>query len=174
MGSKMAVELNNFTSADELEIAITGPNDANRLFIYSGIVEVARHSGDETMDRFSAFIDLSTKHNRNFLPSPRTVAAPVAYLASLHGTDDAEDCTWAIDNVSTDLTKGKLIVLLDLAVQGEDDDFNRLAYHVSVRTLVPLELAGVILYPPNRVIHSGNVGFVQAVLSAPAPQGGYK
>src|SRR5438105_4346647 len=95
-------EVASVESAQELEIGITGPKNSDRLFVYTGLAHVDHNgfSGDPIVN-FTMFINLSKLHNGRKFDANQTLTAPVAYLANIHGNDDATDFTWAVTKAQT-------------------------------------------------------------------------
>jgi len=163
-------ELTKIESAQELEVGITGPGNANRLFVYTGLATVdgIGVAGDDIV-RFRGFINLSKLHNgRKFNPIP-TLTAPVAFLANVHGNSEADDFTWAVSETSTQIDNGDLKLIAELAVQGENCSFAQIAYQVNVITKI-IRLQDLEISPKE--VGGGNLAIAKVVLSENAPTGG--
>lgn len=152
-----------------IEAIIRGPNKANRLFIFTGIAIVDLSGDDDNvLGRTSRFINLSKAHSRPFAPV-ETAIAPVAYLASLHGNEDAEQFLWAVDRVTAMVDGQELKLFTDLAIQGKDTIFLRLAYQVNVTTSAVTVKDLILDASPTT---AGQAVALIVELSEPALQGG--
>ncbi len=170
----MAISYDDLTSKVEngsvLEVGINGPGQANRLFIYTGLIRLERNGdNDDNIIPINVFINLSFLHNAQKFNVNDTHTAPIAFLANVHGNDDATDFTWAVVDVRTDIQNGDLKLFADLAVQGQSCSFGHLAYQVNVtaKTIRLIQLDVV----PNEV-PIGKSATAKVTLSDAAPSGG--
>jgi hypothetical protein len=120
------------------------PGDANRLFIYTGIIKMNDIALDpDNIQRDKFVLNISQLHNRRFDGSPfllvfypdgAPLAAPVASLASIFGKDldDAEDVIWAVDRTEVDEDNQELRLLVEVAVQGLGPALLRVSYQINV------------------------------------------
>jgi hypothetical protein len=120
----------------EVEVVLAGPGPANLLFIYTGIAIVGYQlPGNDNMQHLVVNIDLTKFHSGRQFNSATTKLAPVVWLASIHGTDAANNFTWAIESASAMIEKtGNASLIAKCATQGEDGSFDRLAYQVNILT----------------------------------------
>jgi hypothetical protein len=64
-------------------------------------------------------------------PGRREVwAAPVASLASIAGSNNADQATWAVDEIVVLEEMGEPVLCIDLAYQGDDVALSRVSYQV--------------------------------------------
>jgi hypothetical protein len=127
---------------------------------------------DDNMTRHSFSLDLSDVYgNKMFNPLTTTVVAS-ASLASVKGTSDADEMTWAVDQAFADIQSDfRLRLHANLAVQGSGGSIHRVAYQVFVLT-TGLPLLRFITSPTALVIAQGASGsFVLIGLIAPDPSG---
>jgi hypothetical protein len=119
------------------------PGDANRLFIYTGILKMSGVNPDDTLNRGRIVLYISRVHNRRFDGSPfrlafgqdgTPLAAPVASLGSIFGNDvnTASDVIWAVDRVEVDEHNQELRLLADIAVQGQGMALLRVSYQINI------------------------------------------
>jgi hypothetical protein len=126
------VDVTNVRNAQTLEVILAPPSASNRLWIFTGIADVRIPSSprdDDNFTRETAILDISFFHGQPngllFNPDVSQVAAS-ASPSSMMGTSDADQFTWAVDNVATEILKnpqggrprGSLLLKVDAASQG--------------------------------------------------------
>jgi hypothetical protein len=127
---------------------------------------------DDNVTRHTFLLDLSHVYqNRMFNPLTTTAVAS-ASLASMKGTSDGDEMTWAVDNAFADIQSDfRLRLHTDLAVQGSGGLIHRVAYQVFVLT-TGLPLLRFITAPASLVIAPGASGSFSLIgLVAPDPSG---
>ena len=122
-----------------LEVVLSPPSAFTRLFIFTGTAVAQlpllgpRDDDNFTRDRLDLL--LSRVHgNKPFNRSTTQVVAS-ASPSSIHGTDSANELSWAVDRAFADISdQGELVLHVDAAVQGDGGLFSRFAYQVFVQT----------------------------------------
>ena len=126
----------------ELVIRVLPSPDANRLFIYTGIISDLTHAGlasvANNLNRTRVILNLSQLHHRKFDGRPytlifvdgRLLAAPVASLASIAA--DEGGIVFAVNRADVDEDNEDLRLLIDLAVSGDTGSLHRVSYQVNV------------------------------------------
>ena len=121
-----------------LEVVLSPPSSFTRLFIFTGTAVAQlpllgpRDDDNFTRDRFDLF--LSRVHNKPFNRLTTQIVAS-ASPSSIHGTDSANELSWAVDRAFADISdQGELVLHVDAAVQGDGGLFSRFAYQVFVQT----------------------------------------
>jgi hypothetical protein len=125
----MAVTLEAVASPQELIVDVNGPDDANRLFIYTGIaVFTFKGTGGQwRRDR------LSFKVGRSFTAGQFKKAIASGSLNSISNAHHAVDAGWAVDQVSAARAPdGKTMLTLELAIRDVDGYLQRVGYEVLV------------------------------------------
>jgi len=128
---------------------------ANRLFIYTGILVVGAlvlPGLDDKGFHYTAKLDLSSLPRHHVfddkpyhfitLPSPDPDhqnpqkkilwAAPVASLASIQGSNDADESFHAVDEVQVGEENDHLVLFIDIAEQGDGIGVARVSYQVNL------------------------------------------
>jgi hypothetical protein len=140
-------------SAQSLAVEVAGPDPANRLWVLTGIAEIDWKAPDDDQLRTDmAEVDLAEWHRDVlFNPDPKiTQTASVAWPASMHATDDADQVTWAVDKVNAFISAaGRATLDLSVALQGSKGALMRVAYQVFLRTTSPKLLS--VAVEPNVV-----------------------
>lgn len=169
----------NTPANQPLEAIIVGPKAATRLYVFTGIA-IPDYNGDadDNLRRDTFVLNISKKYAKNFIKG-LTDIAPIAYLATVHGNEDADQFTWAVDAVRSDIfvpgkkapakpgDSGELRVHMDMAVQGENTSLTRIAYQVNVTTAA-VNVREVRVDPP--VIRAGGEFGLVVFLDTKAPQ----
>lgn len=165
------VDVTNVRNPQTLEVILAPPSAFNRLMIFTGIADVRIPSSprdDDNVVRETAILNISIFHAkanaRLFNPDVSQVAAS-ASPSSMMGTSDADQFTWAIDSVATEIIKapqsgwprGSLLLKVDAASQGSGGLFQGFAYQVFAQTSAMI-ISDAITPPPLNV-HSSD-GFV--------------
>ena len=126
----MAVQIINIENSQELEVVVSGPDRANRLFIYTGtaVFEFKGTGGDWRRDSISFPI------GRTFQPGQFIRAIATASLASIFNQNVANNAGWAVESVDADWDdeSGQVQLSAQLAVRDSDGFLNRIAYQASV------------------------------------------
>ncbi len=119
-----------------LDAVLVGPGPSNRLFIFTGIAEIDWSAPrDNILARTPLEFNLSDWHGNIHFDLHATTFAAVAWPASLHADDDADQVTWAVDAAFAFVSAASRPVLhMDLAVQGDKGMLGRVAYEVFART----------------------------------------
>jgi hypothetical protein len=127
---------------------------------------------DDNMTRHSFLLDLSDVYGNKMFNPLTTTAVASASLASMKGTSDANEMTWAVDQAFADIQSDfRLRLHADLAVQGSGGLVHRVAYQVFVLT-TGLPLLRFITSPASLVIARGASGVFSLIgLVAPDPSG---
>src|SRR5262249_53770737 len=107
-------------------------------------------------------VNLSKLHeNRPFPGGGATRVAASGSLSSIHGTDKADEFTWALDRAFADVSPDGLLKLhVDVAMQGKKGRFTNFAYQVFVQTF------GIVIIKSNQ-----NPDNPITVSNAPVPFG---
>jgi hypothetical protein len=125
----MAVNLDGIESAQEMEVVVNGPGDANRLFIYTGIA-VFTFKGTGSNWRKDT---LTFQVGRTFTTTQFKKAVATAALASISNADHAVNAGWAVDKVTARrASSGKVELVMDLAIRDVDGYIHRVGYEVNV------------------------------------------
>jgi hypothetical protein len=161
-------------SAQSLSVEVAGPDPANRLWVLTGIAEIGWQAPDDDQLRTdTAEVDLAEWHRDVlFNPDPKvTQTASIAWPASMHATDDANQVTWAVDKVNAFISAaGRPMLDLNVALQGSKGALMRVAYQVFLRTTSPKLLS--VAVEPNVVTLPFVVKFRVTVLLAQNAIGG--
>jgi hypothetical protein len=132
------ITVSKVDSAQSVEIVAVGPGPTNRLFVFTGIAEINFAAGDnDDLHTDHAFLDVSSFHgDKLFDPnSAATKLAAIAWPASMHATDDADQVTWAVDTVAPFVAaNGRLTLDVAVAVQGSNGNLARFSYEVFAAT----------------------------------------
>ena len=119
-------------SAQSLSVEVAGPDPTNRLWVLTGIAEIGWQAPDDDQLRTdTAEVDLAEWHRDVlFNPDPKvTQTAAIAWPASMHATDDANQVTWAVDKVNAFISAaGRPMLDLSVALQGSKGALMRVAY----------------------------------------------
>lgn len=126
----MAVNLSRIENEQQMEVAISGPNRANRLFVYTGTAVFYFSGTSNNWDRDS----LSFIIGREFSPGEVHSAIATASLASIYNHDPASPSGCAVDSVDAhwDDQSKKIEVTAQLAVRGTGSNLYRMGYQVTV------------------------------------------
>ncbi len=125
----MPVHLIHIENPQEMEVIVSGPGDANRLFIYTGIAVFSfRGTGSRWLRD-----TLSFQIGRTFTAAQFKKAAATASLASIANNGHAVNAGWAVDRIEARrASSGRIEVTMNLAVRDSDGFLNRVAYEVNV------------------------------------------
>jgi len=126
----MAVNLEGIENPQEMEVVVGGPNDANRLFIYTGTAIFSlKGTGEDWLHD-----SISFEVGRAFTSTQFVKAVAAASLASISNLGHAVNAGWAVDRVETDRSSssGKTKLTISLAVRDSDGYLHRLGYEVDV------------------------------------------
>jgi hypothetical protein len=126
----MAVNLSHIENAQEMEVVVSGPHGANRLFIYTGTA-VFTFKGTGGKWRHDS---ISFKIGRTFTQEQFHRAVATASLASIANSKHAVNAGWAVDSVDADWDdeSGKIEVTARLAVVDSNGYLYRMGYQVTV------------------------------------------
>ena len=123
-----------------LEVVLSPPSSFTRLFIFTGTavaqLPLLGPRNDDNFTRERLDLLLSRVHGNK--PFNRLTSQVVASASpsSIHGTDSANDLSWAVDRAFADISaQGELILHVDAAVQGDGGLISRFAYQVFVQTV---------------------------------------
>ena len=122
-----------------LEVVLSPPSGFSRLFVFTGTAVAQlpllgpRDDDNFTRDRLDLL--LSRVHGNKPFNRFTTQVVASASPSSIHGTDSANDLSWAVDRAFADISdQGELVLHVDAAVQGDGGLFSRFAYQVFVQT----------------------------------------
>jgi hypothetical protein len=125
----MAINLDFIENPQDMEVVVSGPGDANRLFICTGIV-VFNFKGSGGSWRHDT---LTFQIGRTFTSSQFRKVVAAASLASISNNDHAVNAGWAVDRVEAKrASNGKTEVKMNLAIRDVDGYVHRVAYEVNV------------------------------------------
>ncbi len=118
------LELTQVQNPSELEIGVFGPAAMNRLWIYTGIAKVTGFgaaANSEDLMSVDIGLNLSLLHQRRFAPGTQiTSATAIVGLAAFHGTDSADNCTWAVASIRAEVdAAGTLRLFATVYSQGK-------------------------------------------------------
>src|SRR5512142_605382 len=123
-----------------LEVVLSPPSPANRLFIFTGTSNFTfpdTAAGNDNLLHDTAVLDVSFFHGNKLFNRVVTQVVASASLASIRGTDDANDVTWAADRVTPVITaERRLLLNADVALQDKGGFVFRFGYEVFVQTTV--------------------------------------
>jgi len=163
-----------------MNVPLVGPGTANDLFVLSGIALLDWQVANDRVHRELAELDLSGVYaigieppaERLFAAGATDVAA-VAWPASMHGDDGADQETWAVDRVEPTVDdRGRLLLRFFMALQGEDSALSSVAYRTYVRT-ASVALKRISIVPNDVVLQNDPVPLaITLLLEANAPAGG--
>ena len=140
-----------------IDAVLVGPGPANRLFIFTGIIEIDWPAPrDNILAHDVLELNLSDWHGDIHFDSNVTQLASVAWPASMHADDDADQVTWAVDTAHTFVSAANRPTLhMDLAVQGDKGMLGRIAYQVFARTTsIPIKSFDVVQSPWRPVLEA--------------------
>lgn len=149
--------IDNVDNPQLLEVVLSPPSPFSRLFILTGtaVFELPLLGPRDDDNLVQQRLDLLLSRvygNIPFNPNPgitRVIAS--ASPSSIHGTDDANELTWAVDRAFADVNpQGELILHVDAAVQGAGGLFSRFAYQVFVQTS-GMQIVDSEQNPPNPI-----------------------
>jgi hypothetical protein len=128
--SEMAVNLIKIENPQEIEVAVSGPNGANRLYIYTGTAVFSFRGTGSSWKRES----ISFKVGRVFKQGEFHKGIATASLASIDNYSHAVNAGWAVDSADADWDdeSGKTVFTADLAVRDSDGFMTRIGYQVTV------------------------------------------
>jgi hypothetical protein len=129
-----------------LEIVLSPPNFHNRLFIYTGTafgqVPALGPRDDDGWSTSTVEVDLTRWHGGRVFNPATTIAIASASLASINGSDNANDSTWAVNRSFTTILPGTALspagalhLLADVAVRGQGNLVWRISYQVFIQTI---------------------------------------
>ena len=126
----MAVSLKRIDNPQEIEVVVSGPRSANRLFIYTGTAVFDFKGRSKKWKRDS----ISFRVGRKFAPGQFHKAIATANIASASNDYAANFAGWAVDSIDADWDddSGKMNVTAQLAVRDSDGYLHRLGYQVTV------------------------------------------
>lgn len=113
-----------------LEIPVTGPDEANRLFIFTGIVQVNLQGTGSEWRRETLKIEI----DRPFAAPMYQKGIGTASLAAISNKNEAVNAGWAIESVSVarDAESNKPVLTAQIAVRDKDGLIETIAYEVFV------------------------------------------
>ena len=128
----MAISLGRIENFQEMEVWVSGPGRANRLFIYTGIA-VFNFKGDEPASAWKKD-SIEFELGRVFAPGQVRDVVATASLNSINNYSTAVHAGWAVDRVMAqwDLTEQRIKLLADLAVRDVDGYIQRMGFQVTV------------------------------------------
>jgi hypothetical protein len=114
----------------EMQVFVTGPGGANRMFIYTGVAVFAFKGIGKNWRR--DFIDFEI--GRVFLPGQVLDTLATGALNSIKNVSTAVDAGWAVDRLTPrwDPIEQRIKVRADLAVSDVDGYLLRMGYQVTV------------------------------------------
>jgi hypothetical protein len=132
----MALNVLKVWSPGTLDAVLAGPGSSNRLFIFTGIAEIDWLAPrDNKLAHASVELVLSDWHGDIHLDLQATQLASVAWPTSMHGDDDADQVTWAVDAAYAFVSAAQRPTLhMELSVQGDKGMLGRIGYQVFART----------------------------------------
>jgi hypothetical protein len=117
-------------NAQEMEVWVSGPSGANRLFIYTGVAIFVFKgtSGNWLRD----YIDFEL--GRVFAPGQVRDVLATGSLNSIKNLNTAVNAGWAVDRLTArwDATEQRIKLRADLAVSDIDGYLLRMGYQVTV------------------------------------------
>lgn len=127
----MTIRLDRLENPQELEVAVSGPDGADRLFIYTGIA-VFKFKGESESHWKEDTITFLV--GRNFGAGQFRRATASAALASIYNDNVSHDAGWSVNSVDADWDdeSKKVQVKADLAVRDTDGYIYRISYEVFV------------------------------------------
>jgi hypothetical protein len=173
-----------------LEIVLSPPNFHNRLFIYTGTafgaVPELGPRDDDDWSTSTVIVDLTRWHGGRVFNPATTIAIASASLASINGSDNANDSTWAVNRSFTaivpepgteDQPAGTLQLHADVAVRGQGNLVWRISYQIFIQTigfsLLPLMApnlpTGVITIPQGSSESFTLIGSISMAPTTPEP-----
>jgi hypothetical protein len=128
--SIMAVGLIKIENAQEMEVGVSGPNGANRMYIYTGTAVLSFKGTGGSWKRDS----ISFKVGRAFGQGEFHKGVATASLASIKNENHAVNSGWAVDSADADWDdeSGKTVFTAELAVRDSDGYLLRIGYQVTV------------------------------------------
>jgi hypothetical protein len=139
-----------------LEVSLGPPSAFTRLFIFTGtaifqLPELGARD-DDNFVRERLDLLLSRVHGNIPYNPQLTQVVGSASPSSIHGTDDADDFSWAVDRAFADISPtGELILHVDAAVQGSGGLFSRFAYQVFLQT-AGMQIVDSTQSPSNPIV----------------------
>ena len=126
----MAVTFEGIDSEQEMEVPVSGPDGANKLFLYTGVAMIFFQGTGSDWLRDSVSFEVG----RSFMESEFLRAVATASLASIANDHKAVNAGWAVDRVtvSRSASTGKTMLTINLAVRDSDGYVHRVAYEASV------------------------------------------
>ncbi len=117
-------------SQQDMEVAVSGPGTANRLFIYTGIA-IFNFKGTGG-SWFRDYIEFEL--GRVFAPGQVRDIVPMAHLNSIKNEQTAVNAGWAVDSVRAwwDSIEQRIKLRADLAVRDIDGYIQRMGWTVHV------------------------------------------
>lgn len=123
----------------EMEVCVCGPNEANRLFIYTGTA-VFEFGGTWQESMGNAFVKgyLYFKVGRQFTRGQVLQVLATGALASISNGGPANNAGWAVDSVEAywDEKSGQIELKAELGVRDTDGWIHRFGYQINVLTKV--------------------------------------
>ncbi len=124
------IPVSTLDNQQELEVVVSGPGTANRLFIYTGVAifEFKGTGGNWRRD----FIDFEL--GRVFAPGQVRDVLATGSLNSIKNDHTAVDAGWAVDRLTArwDPTEQRIKLRADIAVRDSDGYIQRMGYQVTV------------------------------------------
>src|SRR5262249_10137767 len=131
----MALNVRKVWSPQTLDTVLAGPGPSNRMFIFTGIAEVDWRVSSNKLAHESVELVLSDWHGDIRLDLKNTQLAAAAWPASMHGDDDPNQFTWAVDEAFAFVSAAQRPILhMNVAVQGDKAALSRIGYEVFART----------------------------------------
>ncbi len=130
-------DLIKIENPQSIEVGISGPDGANRLFIYTGTA-VFLSEGPEFGWKADSliFVPLEMPGMIKRVFSRRQVHKAIgsAGLAAIYNPGNTGYAGWAIDSTDADWDdeSGNVVVTIKLAINGEKATMARISYHVTV------------------------------------------
>lgn len=124
------IPLLTLDNQQEMEVVVSGPGTANRLFIYTGVAifEFKGTGGGWRRD----FIDFEL--GRVFAAGQVRDVLATGSLNSIKNDHTAVDAGWAVDRLTArwDPTEQRIKLRADIAVRDSDGYIQRMGYQVTV------------------------------------------
>lgn len=113
-----------------LEIPVSGPGEANRLFIFTGSVDVNLQGTGSEWRRETLKIEI----NHPFAAALYQKGIGIASLGGISNKNEAVNAGWAIESVSVarDSVTNKPVLTAQIAVRDNDGLLETVAYEVFV------------------------------------------
>lgn len=124
----MSVQLDSLNDTKQLEMAVAGPGNANRLFVLAGMAALECRGSSADWSKGSVVFPVGRTPLH-----PHQVVNMVA-TASLAGIAGGAGSGWAVDHVSAHLDPDSQQIMLQaqMAMREAEGFVLRMAYHVTV------------------------------------------